>query len=238
MHDFGKLVYLDLQKTGSSYVSNFLNATCRLTEVKAIKHGRIREDFNPSAFHFITVRNPIALYGSLYRYGLDGNGTIFDKLERAGKGQLYNLSNGGFEEWLLFMLDWKNSHLLGEDYAKTPEHYELGFFSFRYFMLSLAYPLITLLLYKDTVDPVGAAQKLSIADFVIRNENLEEGLVELAKIKLPEYFDQEKVDSFLSNAAKRNESSLKSQDLPVVSKSTIELLRHKERALESFYTDT
>ena len=39
MHDFGKIVYLGLQKSGSSFVNKFLSECCTLEEKKFRKHG-------------------------------------------------------------------------------------------------------------------------------------------------------------------------------------------------------
>ena len=85
MHDFGDIVYLDLQKTGSTFVSEFLRFACVCPERKFQKHGWITDDLRSSATYFITVRHPHALYSALYRYGLDRKGAIYNRLHRAGR---------------------------------------------------------------------------------------------------------------------------------------------------------
>jgi hypothetical protein len=89
MHDFGEIVYLDLQKTGSTFVSEFLKFACVCPEQKFQKHGWITEDLRSSATYFITVRHPHGLYSSLYRYGLDRKGAIYNRLQRAGRLSTY-----------------------------------------------------------------------------------------------------------------------------------------------------
>ena len=76
MHDFGKIVYLEMQKTGSTFVNSFLRECCLLEEISYKKHGVVRDDYASDKFYFITIRHPYDLYSSLYRYGLDGQGAF------------------------------------------------------------------------------------------------------------------------------------------------------------------
>ena len=65
MYDYGKLVYLDLQKTGSRFVVDFLEATCKLSLRSGDEHTFVREDYDPDTYYFITVRHPETQYSSL-----------------------------------------------------------------------------------------------------------------------------------------------------------------------------
>ena len=69
MYDYGKLVYLDLQKTGSRFVVDFLETTCKLNLRYGIEHTFVREEYDPSDFYFITIRHPVKQYS--YLFGLD-----------------------------------------------------------------------------------------------------------------------------------------------------------------------
>lgn len=117
MHDFGGLVYLDLHKTGSNYVSAFLRASCTLREVKNEKHKPITSDYRSDSFYFITVRHPLQAYASLFRYGMGGKGFVRHWLGRAGHNALYGEGPGAFAQWLSFVLDSQNAASLGADYA-------------------------------------------------------------------------------------------------------------------------
>ena len=104
MHDFGELVYLDLHKTGSFYTSSWLREAIILNEQKFRKHVCIRGDYNQNTFYFITVRNPLSMYSSLYRYGLDKRGAVFKALNMANKTHVYK----NFDDFIAFCLDGKS----------------------------------------------------------------------------------------------------------------------------------
>lgn len=235
MHDFEQLVYLDLHKTGSCFVSAFLNETSRLQLRKEIKHGRIGDDYNPEAFYFISIRHPISLYSSLYRYGLDGRGAVYGRIKRRRKAYLYKPDNASFNLWLRFMLNPLNAKFLREDYQKVPKDYELGFMSFRFLMLSLAYPLKTLRLYRNTADPIQSALNGSIINHVIRNETLTEDLKKLAFDIKPELFVQQKVTDFLDNTKKINSSELSQHEFNRVDQDILPVLERRERVLYQYY---
>lgn len=235
MHDFGSLIYLDLHKTGSTYVSAFLNASCSLSRQKEVKHGRIGDDYNPNAFYFISIRHPATLYQSLFQYGLEGRGAVFNRLHKKRKGYLYHPSSEAFNAWLRFVLDPANASYLKEDYQKKPKEYDIGFLSFRYLMLSLAYPLKTLKLYRHTSDPVGAALNASIVSHIIRNERLNDDLRQLAYEIQPNFFDQDKVNSFLKEHPKLNTSHAPHNDCLNIEPEVMSLIKDRERILYQYY---
>ena len=136
MHDFGKLVYLDLHRTGSTYTTRFLRHSLILEEKKFVKHDWVRGDFNPHTFYFMTIRHPLAMYQSLYAYGSEGKGFIFQRLKQEQLQSVYKT----FDHFVAFMLDENNAELLGERYSKKLA-LRTGFMSFRYLKLSLQYPL-------------------------------------------------------------------------------------------------
>lgn len=235
MHDFGKIVYLDLQKTGSTYVSRFLNEACTLPLVREIKHGRIEGGRNPDAFHFITIRHPLAQYRSLYRYGLDGRGGLFARLDAAGHGGLYRDSTQAFNDWLIFLLDPAHAGLLGEDHAATAKRFDLGFLSHRFAMLALADPLKTLRRLRWRWNKDAAIRSALIVDLVIRQEALKEGLSELAHVLRPDCFDQARARAFLGADQSVN-ASVKGEGTALVPDPDVEArLRHRERLLFGYY---
>lgn len=239
MHDFGKLVYMDLQKSGSTFVSEFLNRTCTLPLVREEKHGRIDGwSYNKRAFYFITVRHPIAQYSSLFRYGLDRRGGLFERLSAFDKADLYGNSAESFNQWLRFVLDCRNAPMLGEDFEKVSPAYNLGFLSFRYVMLSLRRPLKTLLKKPESLGVLEYVKKMSIVNHVILNERLNEGLLELARHIRPEFFDQRLVDEFFSSERKVNTSTVTGDAINDIDDDVIELISKKEKILLEFYLKT
>lgn len=68
--------YLDLEKSGCSFLTRKLRRICKdASFIKEKKHSRPKAvDQNP---RILTVRQPFLWYFSLWSYGLDGNGKFF-----------------------------------------------------------------------------------------------------------------------------------------------------------------
>lgn len=207
MHDFGKLVYLDVPKTGSTFISEFLNATCRLPLVKRLKHHGIGYDFRPDSFYFISVRNPFHQYMSLYRYGLDGKGMVRRQLVKNGHAHLYRTDDEGtFNDWMRFILAYENAPFLGEGYGQFGDKLDIGFLSYRFLKLSLVYPLENLQTLNSYDELVLYYEKANIAKVALWQERLNQALLQLATDLKPEYFHQEKVHRFLEESGRLNVS--------------------------------
>lgn len=263
MHDFHHLVYLDLQKTGSTFVSQFLNDTCLLRCEKEIKHGRITSDYRPDAYYFITIRHPLDQYQSLYRYGLDGKGGLYERIVKNSRGSIYKDGAGGFPAWLEFMLDPSSAKYFGEGYDAVRnglpawqrvlipvlhpvrrllgrhDDYsgqglrDCGFLSFRFLMLSLRFPLRTLSRC-DASDLSACLRDAQIFDRVIRQEQLNDGLRALATIDKPEFFDQARVAEFFRKRETRINASSE-QPLAEPGSALMAELRRREKILFDYY---
>jgi hypothetical protein len=240
VHDFGRFVYLDMQKTGSTYTSKFLQHTCKLPEVRYEKHVPVRDSFSRTAFYFITIRHPLSLYSSLYRYGLDRRGGVFHRLEQANLLNVYS----DFDEFLTFVLSPENSAVLGEGYTPDIARH-IGFMSFRFLKLSLRYPLRTIDEYiarKNSLlnfafpANVMDLQKEFIPHLEIKNENLKDELANLALVRFPECFDETLVLAFLSESEGANESKTKASQLNIaLSENIFKTLKNREKVLWSRY---
>lgn len=180
MDAFDDIVYLDVQKTASSMVSYFLKENLlyqtrdflkhgRIVSVKSGRHGSL---YNKENFYFISVREPLSSYYSLFKYGLRCKGGVYTSLKKAGHGNLYQTNN--FENWLDFMLDSSNAEFLGEGYQKINSH-EIGFQSFRFMALSFVDPIQSMAgkSYKELVENF---DELKIHEFVIKQETVVEGM--------------------------------------------------------------
>jgi hypothetical protein len=111
--------YLGLQKTGSTFVRDFLSRNVRGGVGDHRKHQRPDADLPPETFYIISVRDPAATYLSLYRYGCGGGGGAARRLRSAGLGHLYAGTQAGFEAWLALVLDPARSELGGRGYARA-----------------------------------------------------------------------------------------------------------------------
>ena len=237
MHDFGKLVYMDPQKTGSTFVSQFLRETCILRELREWKHGRLNSRPKKRAYYFVTVRHPVSQYSSLFRYGLDKRGGLYERLSQLGQSDLYTSEVGAFNKWLRFVMDYRNSAYLGEGFERVPESFNLGFMSYRYLMMSLARPEETLLQKPATIDLLDYAREKSIVHRVLFTERLNDDLMELATKLKPQYFDQDKVRSFFEVEERANASKTGAEVLGGLDEELVALVANKERVLLSLYSD-
>ena len=58
MQEFQSFVYLDLQKTGSTFIADLLQRHCKELQVRFSKHSRVGQGYDGNKFYFISVRNP------------------------------------------------------------------------------------------------------------------------------------------------------------------------------------
>lgn len=231
-----KLVYLDMQKSGSSYVRQFLLACCSLPLKHYDQHGRIRADYDPRAYHFITIRHPFALYVSLFRYGLSGEGLLRFELTKRGYEDLYQPNAEAFEHWMAFMLDDENARALGESFKDVAGR-GFGFQTFRFLALSFAEPIKKLQTVSDYSGVVALYEQSNILDKVIRNESLSEELRDLATRRAPQFFDQAKAESFLNKRERVNASSTQLSVDYTLSPALMQRFEEKERfLLDRFYS--
>lgn len=199
MHDFGKICYLDLHKTGSSFVSAFLRECCTLPEKRFAKHQPIRDDFNPTSHYFITVREPLSSYSSLYRYGKQQKGELFNRLRLSGNLHAYN----HLDSFVNFLLDSSNSTLLHPSYTSAIAD-QIGFLSFRFLCLNLAHPELQIRYTLKNDLPLLILKRNFIAQNVLKNENLNSDLRTFVTTKVPNFFDLTKVEVFLGSVRKIN----------------------------------
>ena len=144
MLDYGNIVYLDPQKTGSTFIADFLDKHLSVARKRYRKHAPVRGRYNPSAFHFISVRNPVDQYVSLYRYGLETGGRLRRKFGKSGLGHLYEGTPQAFNAWLEKLLnDPEIAKTIGDGYDVI-DHTAVGLQSFRFLRLSFQHPLVAL----------------------------------------------------------------------------------------------
>jgi hypothetical protein len=212
MHDFGELMYLDPQKTGSTFISQFLRHCCLLPELRFIKHHPVALDRRPKTVYFISARNPFSTYASLYRFGCDGKGGIRTLLEHYGKTDLYEPSVENFEEWLRLVVPTSSSI-----YVETPEIFwpdvthkfaapRLGLATTRFAFLALPTPVPKLAGMADASELGSLYRELGLPDLVIKTESLNSQITVMARELFPRFFDQQKVTEYLADEGKVNRS--------------------------------
>lgn len=110
MIEFASFCYLQNQKTGCTMVETFLRQHCSEDIVHYDKH-KAPKQWQDEKFYFLSVREPLDTYLSLFNYGLDGKGELFVRLQHAGHGWMYDHGIDGFGDWLEFILDPAHAEL-------------------------------------------------------------------------------------------------------------------------------
>lgn len=230
MHDFGKIVYLDVEKTGSTYISNFLQQNLLLKERRFKKHAPASKRTWTSKVYFISVRNPLSQYISLYQYGLDGKGRMAESFAKAGMSDYYQAgSTLAFERWLALMLDPTPPVFTGDTYLRLQPSI-FGLQTYRFLRLSFNLPLRHLknLTEKQTLQAYYDKNKLQ--NFVVKTETLTEDLEKLVLSDVGVFFKPyEQIMSFLKKSDRVNESKPSSAFRPEkLSPDLIAYMKEKE----------
>jgi len=230
MHDFGKITYLDLHKTGSTFISAFLESCCTLPQIKFEKHDWIREDYEPDCFYFISIRNPHDMWSSLYRYGLDKKGSVYHQLNKTAKLSQYE----SFNKFVDFCLDEDNADLLGYGYNREISKH-IGFMSYRFLKLSLQFPMEKIMQCISMDLSLSTLEKKFITKLEIKNEKLNQEITRLSLELFPQYFDGAKVQIFMKNNLRINDSKTVLSELDVLKGDTLKFMHRKEWLLQSRY---
>lgn len=173
MHAFRRIAYLDVEKTGSTYVSKFLRTYLDDEEVHVKKHGLLEPDPPRDRLHVISVREPVDTYLSLFSYGCEGRGRIYGSLSEAGRADLYQPTPEGFARWLEVVLDPDNATMLANrNYARSGCAPFMGLLSFRVARLAIPRPLETLSRIRSRDDVVEIYRAHTVVDEVLRTEQL------------------------------------------------------------------
>ena len=177
MIEFDSFCYLQNHKTGCSMVETFLRQLCTDDIVRYEKHMAPKQR-KPGKFYFISVREPLDTYLSLFNYGLDGKGELFVRLGAAGYGTLYAQGIDGFGAWIDFVLDPSHAALVYPP-GCLPGAPQLGLVSSRFLRLAaLGFERkCGTLTNQAAIINFGESNRL--ADAVIRYETLQQDLTAL-----------------------------------------------------------
>jgi hypothetical protein len=177
VHAFHSLAYLDVEKSGSTYVSRFLRDFLDDDEVSFRKHVEL-EDRPPSGrLHVLSVRDPLDTYLSLYSYGCQGKGGLAGTVREAGLGHLYDGTPAGFDEWLDVVLDPAYAAALNpRSYEGSGVAEHTGLLSYRVARLSSPRARRWIRQVTSPDDFVARYREHTVVDVVLRNETLTEDL--------------------------------------------------------------
>ena len=207
MIEYETFAYLALQKTGSTFIIDFLQRFCSEQCLWSEKHKPVPPDrYSPEKLYIISVRDPLDQYLSLYSFGTGGKGGFHRRLGDKGRDSLYDGTSRGFRRWLKLVLRPDKAKLLSREYARS-QGGELaqiiGFQSFRYLRLASRQ-------LDEATDRDGLRQSFernNIVGFVIRNERLNADLARLVRTRLRHSIsDPEAALAYLETAERINAS--------------------------------
>ena len=208
MLSFGPVTYMDVQKTGCTFISDVLKKTLDLEPLVDVKHARFERSKNADDFVVISRRDPYSQWVSLYNYGCMNLGWIYMRLNDLGLSeQFYTKDKEGLNLFVSELLHSENSHLLGEGYQQT-RHLDVGFQSFRYLAMSMAKPSSSYQYFRNHEDLIENYKNLSIVDYVIRTSHLNSDLSHLLTEVIPQYVRKDvSIEEVMAESSLGNEST-------------------------------
>lgn len=218
MDDFGAFCYLDVQKTGSTFISKMLRAYSIHPLLASGKHRTIEAPdkndqflqantnltvsaptggiYRPNCFYFNSVRNPFDYYASLYNYGCDGRGRLAVMLRKSGLGNMYDGSEPSFFAWVEYVLDPCNAANCNEMYGKTCAS-AVGFLTFRFLRLSVSSPGLKLDGLRTMDEACALYRDFNICSTTLRQESLSADLQRLFATELRQHVLENACDEVL-----------------------------------------
>jgi hypothetical protein len=189
MIEYEKFIYLDMYKTGSTYVVGLLNKLMPEKPVRSLRHAPLTKgrpfNWKQGKYAFATVRNPWDWYVSMWAYSIQQPNVLFFRdvrsvLGEKGSKELFDAENPkeSFGRWLRALSDpaFLKVVMKGHPYSRSSVSTFLGFYSYRFIRVTTPHPSIFLRRwYIWNMDRAIAHQKrFAIYDRVFRSETLTE----------------------------------------------------------------
>lgn len=189
MIEYEKFIYLDMYKTGSTYVVSLLNKLMPQKPVRSFRHAPLTKGrplfWKQGKYAFATVRNPWDWYVSMWAYSIEQPNVLFFRDVRAALGEekakrLFDRSNPkeSFGLWLKAINDpdFLRKTMTDHPYSRSSVNGFLGFYSYRFIRVTTPHPAIFLhRWYMRNMDRAIAHQKRwAIYDRVFKSESLTE----------------------------------------------------------------
>lgn len=260
MDDYGKFCYLDVQKTGSTFISALLKGCSHLPLLETGKHsvvnefslrsfaklmtkGKVQSAFTrsgfyrPGVFYFNSVRHPFHYYASLYNYGCDARGGLYEVMKQKELTYFYDGTEDGFKKWVQFLLKPENSHFFGGMYRQFGTT-GVGFLTFRFLRLSITNPHKKLPQVTSMDDARALLKRDGISEYTVRNESMREDMLFLIDNHLKQHVSRDKAIEIL-DGVKINASETKAATPEMLEGTDVGALVQKREALifENYYND-
>lgn len=176
MHEFENIAFLDQQKTGTTTIVKALRLLLDETEIHSDIHGPVPRGFDKTKKCFVSVREPVSLYISLFKFGAGSRGTLFSKMRKRGLSDYYEPSLESFEDWLAYVLDPANANSLGREYAASCQAERIGMLTFRLINMSIPKSLSRMEEFSNRTKLERVFERRHVYSEYVRTERLYEDL--------------------------------------------------------------
>lgn len=258
-----QLIFLQLQKTGSTHIAKLLDHLLK-GRPHAGHHDRLPGGWDSCGRPIIgSVRNPWDWYISLWAYGCDGKGSLYKRMTgRSFRGYwlrsyplsgLYSVvvslpikrsvwrhcysdveNSGLFRKWLHQMFDPANRQLLGERYGFSSICRFAGLYTHRYIHLFSKHVGE---IYRNGVNSIDELKwfdrRSNILNAAIRMESLEIDLISIFE-EIGISLDERQIQ-YIHSAGRTNTSSRKGIVASYYNRETAALVGEKERFIVEKY---
>jgi hypothetical protein len=240
MYEFPSFVYLDVEKSGSNFIFQVLGQFSVEEAILRDHHRPMPIDCDRSKFYFISVRDPLDSYISLYSFGCSARGKMRARFERRDLAHYYDGTTEGFNNWLRFTLKTKNSDVVDGGYADAGSNIPelMGPQSYRYLRLAIPGSRGRIDACKTKDDVRALHEKEKLPRFVVRYENFIADLNELLRGPLRKWIsDIDAAVKHVETAPPRNPSDRvdKSNDGFAVQRGLRNKLREREWLLAELF---
>jgi|EndMetStandDraft_4_1072995.scaffolds.fasta_scaffold59317_3 hypothetical protein len=187
MIEYEKFIYLDMYKTGSTYIVQLLNKLVADKPVRSFRHAPLTKGrpffWKRGKLAFATVRNPWDWYVSMWAYSIEQPNVLFFRdvrsvLGEEGSKKLFDPENPkeSFALWLksLNNPEFLRKVMVGHPYSRSSVNSFLGFYSYRFIRVTTPHPAFFLhRWYMWNMDRAIAHQKRwALYDRVFKSESL------------------------------------------------------------------
>ncbi len=209
MYEFPNFVYLDVEKSGTTFIFQVLSKFSSEEGILRDHHEPMPLDCDRSKFYFISVRDPLDSYISLYSFGCGARGKMRMRFKRRDLLHFYDGTTDGFNKWLKFTLKKKNRDVVDGGYADAGSNIPelMGPQSYRYLRLAVPGSRGRIDECKTKDDVRALYEKEKLPAFVIRYENFVPDLSALLRGPLCKWVtDVDAAVEFVNTAPPRNSS--------------------------------
>ena len=228
MLEFEDFVYLDVEKTGSTAVRQFLGKFARSGIVYDNKHepAEYRDD---NKLYIISCRDPLKQYLSLYSHGYGGSGRLRGRLSRVNMAHVYDGTNEGFAAWLDLLLDPAASHYYFQNDTKRRMMELFGLQTLRFLTMAFASPVQVFKTVRDKADVRERLKTEGLYKVVLKTETLADDLKKLVTGEYAKFFhDPAEAAAFLDEDRRTNVSTNPGIDLSTLSRDIVSRVQARE----------